>query len=262
MKANCVPQTVTLASVFHYKASATSFPFGLFASGARETPDPTFASVSFGAVKSAPFTVGRSVNNEKALFGNIAEIRIYTKTLTPQEQSEIELELGRRYGFDVKATGVVTPETQEGYGVDQRVIGDHTLHGRSAGLVESWSDEAMTLGFLTTPADNANSLTSVGSNGASVEPKKTGGLWGVARKWHVSSKLPSAGGVFTFDMGTEALATRRWKLTCTKDGADKPVRVASGVRVPGTTKVAFEVQSLDAGVYGISECAGLIIVVE
>ncbi len=101
-------------------------------------PEEQRAGVSkeFGTVRSATFSVGRNLLSQTAFHGDIAEIRIYNRVLTPAERLTVDAELAVRYGQKLMLDGksTMTAEMLDGCDRDVAVIGYAYEGGRDLGV--------------------------------------------------------------------------------------------------------------------------------
>ena len=116
--------------------------------------------------------------------GDIAELRIYNRQLTPVERAQVELEMSARWGLSNALAGAPNPQELSSHAKDLAVMGGSPDFGPASAVVTSATSGDLTASYVTTPSAAVDSLLMVGHDG------KTG----LERTWYVSG---SAGAVAT-----------------------------------------------------------------
>ncbi|MGI6494885.1 MAG: hypothetical protein ACOX5G_02135 [Kiritimatiellia bacterium] len=125
--------TPLLDSTFACITSGGTF-LNTFTSGKPEPQRPGLPK-EFGTVRSATFSVGRNLLSETGFHGDIAEIRIYNRVLTPAERLTVDGELAVRYGnkLMLDETSTLTTDMLGDCDRDVAVIGYALEGGRDIG---------------------------------------------------------------------------------------------------------------------------------
>jgi len=199
-----------------------------------------------------------SEGSRGALWGDIAEFRLYNHALSATERATIELELANKYGLPVQTVGSSFDAAESAaHDKDALLLGSDPAGGPSSPVETTWNDEVLRLSFATAPAANVRSLMSVGSNGAGTAfvPRVAGSVIElVPRTWYVSSAVPGCGGVFAFSYDTSDANKFTYRLYRKADAASDYVRMELEP-VIGDGTVTFTLGTLEAGSYRLERQA-------
>ena len=220
-----------------------------------------------GSVVGGKLCIGHSGHTTRGSFtGDIAEIRLYNRSLTAAESAQVELELAMKYGLTVSSVGAYDPGAIASHSVDFGVVGT-AVNGGEAGTESVWTDSTLRLSVEKDVAANVSSLTAVGSDGGSAEfIDRTSGSAAqeMVRTWYVVSATPAIGRELEFACDTEDAAKWKYLLYCKADGSANFTR-AGGPAAVGEGVVTFAADALPTGTYKLvrrPSGMGLVIVVE
>ena len=177
----------------------------------------------------------------KQFQGDIAELRIYNRQLTPVERAQVELEMSARWGLSNALAGAPNPQELSSHAKDLAVMGGSPDFGPASAVVTSATSGGLTASYETTPSAAVDSLLMVGHDG------KTG----TNCSWYVSTACLDAHVrlEFAFDADMDEYSYRLFRRLA---GTETYVRVPCRFECT-TTGLLATVESLGSGIYQLNQ---------